>query len=85
MSRSTEPKPAEETDWRVESSKFTEHTTAYLIGYGKFEFNPTLDDGTYTYDMGSLEMIQDGLMKALLDVQRRISQQAIDDEREAYQ
>lgn len=80
-----EPEPAEETDWRVESKKFTEHSTVYMVGYDTFEFNPTLDDGTFTYDMSSLELIQDGLMKALLDVQRRISQQARDDVKEASQ
>ena len=72
-------------DWRVESEKFCEHTTHYMIGCDRFEFNPTLDDGTYTLDLSMLELIQDGLMKALLDVQRRISQQARDDVQEASQ
>jgi len=75
--------PDDETDWRVESEQFSEHTTYYMIGFDRFEFNPTMDDGTYSYDMTCLELIQEGLMKALLDVQKRISQQARDDVKEA--
>lgn len=82
MSRSTEPKPAEETDWR-DSGSFCEHTTAYLVGFDRFEFNPAFDDGQFYNDMSSLELIQEGLMKALLDVQRRISERARDDVKEA--
>ena len=66
------------SDWR-DSGSFCEHTTSYLVGFDRFEFNPAYDEGEITYDMTSLELIQEGLMKALLDVQRRIRQQARDD------
>ena len=58
--------------------------TAHIVIHGcNFEFNPYADKVEGYLDMTSLELIQEGLMNALLDVQQRISRQAMADVREA--
>ena len=69
-----DPKPEHDEMW---------HSIGYTISFDSFEFNPNAESNEDFYDMDCLELLQDGLMKALLDLQRRISQQAMDDVKEA--
>ena len=78
-----EPEPVVEPVW--DEDEVWNHGAYVISSGGSIEFNPYAEKMDGYYDMTSLELIQEGLMKALLDVQRRISQQAMDDVKEASQ